>query len=36
MRILLVEDDLDISQVLKMQLESECFAVDVANDGEQG
>ncbi len=36
MRILLVEDDLNISQVLKMQLEAECFAVDVAGDGEQG
>jgi two-component system, OmpR family, response regulator len=36
MRILLVEDDKDIGQVLKMQLESECFAVDIASDGEQG
>ena len=36
MRILIVEDDSNISAVLKMQLEAECFAVDVANDGEQG
>ena len=36
MRILLVEDDENISKVLKMQLEAECFAVDVAHDGEQG
>lgn len=36
MRILIIEDDSNISAVLKMQLEAECFAVDVANDGEQG
>lgn len=36
MKILIVEDDANIRQVLKMQLEAECFAVDVAEDGEQG
>ncbi len=36
MRILLVEDEKDIVQFLKPSLESECFVVDVATDGEQG
>lgn len=36
MKILIIEDDANIRQVLKMQLEAECFAVDVAEDGEQG
>lgn len=36
MRILIVEDDENIRKTLKMQLEAECFAVDVASDGEQG
>ncbi len=36
MKILIIEDDPNIRQVLKMQLEAECFAVDVAENGEQG
>jgi len=36
MRILIVEDDKRISKFLKVGLESECFAVDVADDGERG
>lgn len=36
MRILIVEDDKKISKFLKFGLESECFAVDVADDGERG
>ena len=36
MKILIVEDDPNISRALKSELEAECFAVDVANDGEQG
>lgn len=36
MRILIVEDDKKISKFLKVGLESECFAVDVADDGERG
>jgi DNA-binding response OmpR family regulator len=35
MRILVVEDDLPLSTFLRKGLESECYAVDVANDGEQ-
>lgn len=36
MRILIVEDDKRISKFLKVGLESECFAVDSADDGERG
>lgn len=36
MRILIVEDNKDISNFLKVSLENECFAVDAANDGEKG
>jgi len=36
MRILLVEDDSQISEFLKTSLESQGFAVDAANDGERG
>jgi DNA-binding response OmpR family regulator len=36
MRILLVEDEKDIIKFLKLSLESECFVVDVAEDGEKG
>lgn len=36
MRILLVEDDKNIANSLKTALESECFVVDAAEDGEQG
>jgi DNA-binding response OmpR family regulator len=36
MRLLILEDDPDISSVLKSCFEAECFAVDTAADGEQG
>lgn len=36
MRILVVEDQFEISNFLKLSLEAECFSVDVASDGEQG
>jgi len=36
MRILVVEDEVDIANFLKKSLEMECFVVDVANDGEEG
>jgi len=36
MRILVVEDNKEISNFLKTSLEAECFAVDVAEDGERG
>lgn len=36
MHILLVEDDKEISDFLRVSLEAECFAVDVAFDGETG
>ncbi len=36
MRLLIVEDDKQISSFLKAALENECFAVDVAKDGEKG
>lgn len=36
MRILVVEDEPKLSRFLKEALEAEYFAVDVANDGEQG
>lgn len=36
MRILLIEDDKNIANSLKVALESECFIVDIAEDGEQG
>lgn len=36
MRILVIEDNKDISNFLKTSLEAECFAVDVAEDGEKG
>lgn len=36
MRLLLVEDEQDIVQFLEPCLKAECFAVDVATDGEQG
>lgn len=36
MKILIVEDDISISNVLKIGLESKSFAVDVCNDGESG
>lgn len=36
MKILLVDDNKEIMSYLKNALESECFEVDVANDGEKG
>lgn len=36
MRILLVEDDVTITRLLKEGLEDESYAVDVANDGSEG
>jgi DNA-binding response OmpR family regulator len=36
MRILLVEDDVDLAQFIRKGLKEEQYAVDVANDGEAG
>lgn len=36
MKLLIIEDDSSIRNVLRMSLESSCFAVDTAEDGEQG
>lgn len=36
MRILIIEDELEIQDFLKISLESECFVVDTASDGEMG
>lgn len=36
MRALLVEDEKEITEFLKSALEEECFAVDIADDGEKG
>ena len=36
MRILVVEDEKKIRDFLKTSLEAECFAVDVAEEGERG
>lgn len=36
MRILLVEDEIEIHKFLKHSLEAACYAVDIAEDGEQG
>ena len=36
MRILVVEDQLEIAANLKHKLEGECYAVDVEHDGNQG
>lgn len=36
MRILIIEDDADLRSVLKSGFESECFVVDMVDDGEQG
>ena len=35
-RVLLIDDDLDLTLLLGEYLEGECFAVDIAHDGEQG
>ena len=36
MRILVVDDDKNITKFLKNALEEECFEVDLANDGDRG
>jgi DNA-binding response OmpR family regulator len=36
MRILIVEDDTRVSDLLKRGLEAECFVVDISHDGEEG
>ncbi|MBD0316229.1 MAG: response regulator transcription factor [Nitrospiraceae bacterium] len=36
MRILLVEDDIDLAQFIAKGLREESYAVDIASDGEQG
>ncbi|MEI7777051.1 MAG: response regulator transcription factor [bacterium] len=36
MRILIIEDDKEISEFLKISLEAESFIVDTSSDGEQG
>jgi DNA-binding response OmpR family regulator len=36
MKLLIVEDDSSIRNVLRMSLESACFTVDTAEDGDQG
>lgn len=36
MRILVVEDDLDVRDFLKMGLEEKCYSVDTTADGERG
>lgn len=36
MRVLIVEDEKDICDFLKKSLQSECYAVDTAEDGEKG
>lgn len=36
MRVLIIEDDEDVSRLLKNSLEAEAFSVDVAHDGEKG
>jgi DNA-binding response OmpR family regulator len=35
-RILLVEDDIDLAQFIAKGLREESYAVDIASDGEQG
>jgi len=36
MRVLIIEDEKEISSILKIGLEAECFVVDMAKNGEQG
>jgi DNA-binding response OmpR family regulator len=36
MRILVIDDQQDLAQSLKTGLESQCYAVDIENDGERG
>ncbi len=36
MRILIVEDDKNIAELLRIRLRSEGFSVDIENDGNKG
>lgn len=36
MKILVIEDDIDLTRILKKSLESESFTVDIAYDGKRG
>ena len=36
MKLLLIEDDIQLSTILKERLEGQCFAVDAVYDGEKG
>lgn len=36
MRILIIDDDKEITNFLKLAFESECFVTDIANDGKRG
>lgn len=36
MRVLVVEDETTLSSAIRMGLEAEAFAVDVAHDGDEG
>lgn len=36
MKILIIEDEKELTDFLKLGLEAECFAIDVAMDGEEG
>lgn len=36
MKILLIEDDIDLSETMKFQLEKEGFQTELCNDGEEG
>lgn len=36
MKILLIDDDKELTESLKRNLKNECFSVDIANDGEDG
>ncbi len=36
MRVLIVEDEKDLANIIKMGLEEEGYIVDIANDGEEG
>lgn len=36
MKILMIEDDIDLAESVKFQLEKEGFTVDVCHDGEEG
>ncbi len=36
MKILLIEDDIDLSETMKFQLEKEGFQTELCHDGEEG